>query len=144
MYMAAAVELARKAAALGDVPVGCVIVRGGEIIAWGKNTKEIAKNAVCHAEINAISEACEKLKSFRLSDCALYVTMEPCPMCAGAIISARIPQIYYGCRDENFGSCGSVINLFMERYGHHPKIVGGICEEQSKEILEEFFGRLRR
>ena len=144
-YMKKALALAENAFSLGEVPVGCVIVNSdGEIIGRGMNRRETDACATAHAEIEAINEACKALGSWRLSGCTLYVTLEPCPMCAGAIINSRIDSLYYGSREENSGSCGSVINLFMERYGHEPKIVGGICESECSALLKSFFERLRK
>ncbi len=143
-YMKKALALAGKAFSLGEVPVGCVIVdKAGEIIGQGMNRRETDACATAHAEIEAINEACRALGSWRLSGCSMYVTLEPCPMCAGAIINARIDKLFYGSREENSGSCGSVINLFMERYGHEPQIVGGICDEECSALLRRFFERLR-
>ena len=144
-YMKEAIKLARQAAEEGDVPVGCVIVSSrGDIVGTGRNRRETAKNAVAHAEIEAIASACRSLGTWRLTDCEMYVTLEPCPMCAGAIINSRVGKLYYGAREENFGSCGSVINLFMERYGYSPQIVGGILKEESETLLKEFFKDIRR
>ena len=126
-YMRAALALAHAAAANGEVPVGCVIVDAeGRIIGRGRNRRERTHRADAHAEMEAIAEACRALGTWRLDGCTLYVTLEPCPMCAGAIINARIPVVVYGAKEPNFGSCGSVLNLFEERYGHHPAIYGGV------------------
>ena len=142
-YMMEALALAQEAAEAGEVPVGCVIVRGGEIIGRGRNKRE-EKQATCsHAEMEAIAEANRALGSWRLEDCELYVTLEPCPMCAGAIINARIPRVYYGARDEAMGACGGVLNLFMENFPHHPALVGGIMAEDCRRILSEFFKKMR-
>ncbi|MBQ3103162.1 MAG: nucleoside deaminase [Oscillospiraceae bacterium] len=142
-YMLEALALAQEAAEAGEVPVGCVIVRGGEIIGRGRNKRE-EKQATCsHAEMEAIAEANRALGSWRLEDCELYVTLEPCPMCAGAIINARIPRVYYGARDEAMGACGGVLNLFMENFPHHPALVGGIMAEDCRRILSEFFKKMR-
>ena len=142
-YMRAALELAREADADGEVPVGCVIVRQGEVIAWGRNRREEKQATASHAEMEAIAMANEKLGSWRLDDCALYVTLEPCPMCAGAIINARIPRVYYGARDAVMGACGGVTNLFMEDFPARPALVGGILREECQQILTAFFRRLR-
>ena len=115
-YMLAALELAREAADDGEVPVGCVIVRRGEIVGRGRNRREKGKNALCHAELEAINDACTRLGGWRLWECDLYVTLEPCPMCAGAIINARIPRVVYGAKDLKAGSCGSVCSLFDMAY----------------------------
>ena len=117
-YMSQALELAREAADAGEVPVGCVIVRDGAVISRGRNRRE-EKQAVCsHAEMEAMAQANATLGSWRLDNCALYVTLEPCPMCAGAILNARIPKVFYGARDSTFGACGGVTNLFMEQFPH--------------------------
>lgn len=143
-YMALALELAKEAANNGDVPVGCVIVSpDGEIIGRGRNRREQNCDATAHAEVEAIREANKALGTWRLHGCSMYVTLEPCPMCAGAIINSRIAKLFYGSREENSGSCGSVINLFMERYGHSPQIVGGIMDDECKVVLKEFFEKLR-
>ncbi len=113
IFMREAIALAQKAAAEGEVPVGCVVVRGGEIVGRGQNRRERGKSALAHAEIEAISEACRTLGGWRLWQCTLYVTLEPCPMCAGAIMNARIPRIVYGAKDTVNGCCGSAIDLFM-------------------------------
>jgi tRNA(adenine34) deaminase len=143
-YMQSALTEAKKAMAEGEVPVGCVIAdAGGTIIGRGYNRREQHRNALAHAEIEAINEACRYLNDWRLSGCSLYVTLEPCPMCAGAIINARIPKVFYGAKEELSGSCGSVLNLFMERFGHSPQVVGGILEEECRSLMTEFFRRLR-
>ena len=143
IFMEAALELAREAYAEGEVPVGCVIVRKGEIVGRGRNRRETAKTALGHAEIEAIADACKNLGGWRLWECTLYVTLEPCPMCAGAIINARIPRLVYGAREENYGSCGSVIDLFFERYGHRPQVYGGVGGEESASLLRDFFKNKR-
>lgn len=142
-FMAQALALAEEAAAAGEVPVGCVIVREGQVIARGRNRREEKQSTASHAEMEAIRQANEALGSWRLDDCALYVTLEPCPMCAGAIINARIPRVYYGARDSAMGACGGVLNLFMEDFPHHPALVGGIMEGECRQVLTEFFQRLR-
>ena len=142
-YMQQALELARQAAHEGEVPVGCVIVRDGQIVGRGRNRRETGKNALAHAEIEAINDACRRLGGWRLWDCTLYVTLEPCPMCAGAIINARIPRVVYGAADDKAGSCGSVCNLFDLRYNHHPVVEAGICQAQAAELLTAFFQNLR-
>lgn len=139
-YMEKAIELAREAYAAGEIPVGCVIVDGeGRVIGSGRNRREESHDATTHAELEAIREACESVGDWRLSDCTLYVTLEPCPMCAGGIINSRIPTVVFGAKDENTGSCGSVINLFEERYGHKPAIYGGVKARESAELLQSFF-----
>ncbi len=143
-YMDLALELARKAYDAGEIPVGCVITdASGEVIGRGYNTREETHDATQHAEMEAIREACRSVGDWRLSGCTLYVTLEPCPMCAGGIINSRIPTVVYGAKDENTGSCGSVINLFEERYGHKPALYGGVRAEQSAELLKDFFRKTR-
>ena len=142
-YMREALALAREAAAAGEVPVGCVIVCKGEIIGRGRNRREEKQETFSHAEMEAILEANRTLGSWRLEDCELYVTLEPCPMCAGAIINARIPKVYYGARDEAMGACGGVLNLFMENFPHRPALVGGIMAEECRSVLSEFFKKMR-
>ena len=142
-YMEQALALAAEAAAEGEVPVGCVIVRRGEVVGTGRNRREGAKNALGHAEIEAIHDACSHLGGWRLWDCTLYVTLEPCPMCAGAIVNARIPRVVFGTADAKAGSCGSVCNLFEMDYNHHPEVVSGVCEEEAAALLSEFFVTLR-
>jgi len=142
--MRKAIALAQEAMTQGEVPVGCVIVdSSGTVIGRGRNRREEDKQATAHAEILAIEEACATKGDWRLSDCALYVTLEPCPMCAGAIINSRIGKVFFGARDSAIGACGSVINLFMERFGHEPELVGGMLEEQCGALLSEFFKSLR-
>ncbi len=141
--MTRAVKLAREAGEQGEVPVGAVIAKNGEIIAEGKNTRERDKNAMGHAEINAINNACKSLGSWRLRGCVMYVTLEPCPMCAGAIINSRIDKVVYGAYDLKAGSADSVINLFSYPYNHKPEIQAGFMENECKELLTEFFKKLR-
>ena len=141
-YMRQALCLAEEAAQAGEVPVGCVIVRDGQIIARGRNRREEKHSALSHAEIEAIAQANAALGSWRL-DCALYVTLEPCPMCAGAILNARIPRVCFGARDAAMGACGGVMNLFMEDFPHPPALVGGILEEECRAVLGDFFRGLR-
>ena len=142
-YMAAALSMAREAFDDGEVPVGAVIVRDGEIITTGRNRREKAKNALLHAEIDAINNACNKLGGWRLWNCEIYVTLEPCPMCAGAIINAHIPKVYFGAYDFKNGSCGTITNLFEMPYNFKPEYEGGILEEDCAGILKEFFKKLR-
>lgn len=142
-YMEQALMLARQAAEDGEVPVGCVIVRKGEIVGRGRNRRETDKTALGHAEIEAIGEACKTLGGWRLWECTMYVTLEPCPMCAGAIINARIPRVVCGAKDEKCGACGSVCDLFSMDFNHHPKIEYGLLEEESTLLLKEFFQNLR-
>ena len=143
-YMEPALALAREAAEAGEVPVGCVIVdEHGKIIGSGRNRREEAHDASAHAEIEAIRMACDAVGDWRLSGCTIFVTLEPCPMCAGGIINSRIPTVVFGAKDENTGSCGSVINLFEERYGHKPAVFGGVKAQQSAELLKSFFEEKR-
>lgn len=142
--MRQALALADEAAAEGEVPVGAVIVRDGKVIATGRNRRELGKNALCHAEIEAINNACTALGGWRLIGCTLVVTLEPCPMCAGAIINSRIERVVYGAADPKAGSCGSVVNLFELPYNHRPELIGGVMEEECSSILSDFFRNLRR
>jgi tRNA(adenine34) deaminase len=137
--MREAIRLAREAAEEGEVPVGCVIVRDGQIVGRGRNRQEATHCATAHAEMEAIADASRALGGWRLADTALYVTLEPCPMCAGAIMGARIPKVFSGARDARAGACASVLNLFEERFPHKPAIVGGILEEACAQLLGEFF-----
>jgi tRNA(adenine34) deaminase len=141
--MSRALELAAEAGAAGEVPVGCVVVRGDEIVGEGKNRRETAKNALAHAEIEAINAACKKLGGWRLWQCELYVTLEPCPMCTGAIINARIPRVYFGAPDSKGGACGSVLNLADAGFGYHPEIIRGVLADVCGELLSRFFKDLR-
>ena len=142
--MQAALEEARAAAALGEVPVGAVVAKDGEIIARAHNLRESGKNAIYHAELLAIDAACKALGGWRLWQCELFVTLEPCPMCAGAILNARIARVYYGARDSAFGACGGVTNLFMEQFPNRPALVGGILAEECQAVLADFFNGLRQ
>ena len=143
-YMEKALRLAVEAADAGEVPVGCIIVDShGNIIGEGRNRRQETGLATAHAEIEAIESACRSRGDWRLEDCCMYVTLEPCPMCAGAVINARVGKLVYGAKEENSGSCGSVINLFMERYGYSPKIMGGVMAKECAALLKEFFGSLR-
>ena len=142
--MKKALDLAREAAAAGEVPVGCVITdEAGNVIGTGRNRREETRRADAHAELEAIREACDHLGTWRLEGCTIYVTLEPCPMCAGAIVNARIPKIVYGAKEPNFGSCGSVLNLFEGRYGHHPAIYGGVLKDDCAKVLSAFFENVR-
>ena len=142
-YMDAALELAREAAAEGEVPVGCVIVCNGQIVGRGRNRRETGKTALGHAEIEAIDQACKTLGGWRLWECTLYVTLEPCPMCAGAIVNARIPRVVYGASDAKCGATGSVCDLFAMEFNHHPEITAGVREEEAAALMTEFFQNLR-
>ena len=144
VFMDAALELARQAMADGEVPVGCVIVRGDEIVGRGRNRRETGKTALGHAEIEAIADACRNLGGWRLWECTLYVTLEPCPMCAGAIINARIPRVVFGASDSKCGACGSVCDLFSMDFNHHPQVEKGVREAEAGELLTEFFQNLRQ
>jgi len=143
-YMRVALELAKLAAAEEETPVGAVIVRDGVIVGEGRNRREKDKQALAHAEIEAIYAASQALGGWRLPGCTLYVTLEPCPMCAGAIINARLPRVVYGAFDSKAGSCGSVIDLFALPYNHRPQYRGGILKEDCAALLSEFFRSLRK
>ena len=143
-YMRAAMAQAKLAARRGEVPVGAVIVRDGVILARAYNTRETGKNALCHAEIKAIHKACRKLGGWRLPGCELYVTLEPCPMCAGAIINARIPTVYFGASDPKAGAFGSLFDINLFALNHHPVVYGGILENECADLLSDFFRELRR
>ena len=142
-YMEQALALARQAAREGEVPVGCVIVRKGEIVGRGRNRRETDKSALAHAELEAIAQANQALGGWRLWDCTLYVTLEPCPMCAGAILNARIPRVVYGARDEKYGACRSVCSLFDMNFNHHPTVEGGVLEQEAAGLMQDFFRQLR-
>ncbi len=143
-FMKKAISLAREAAEEGEVPVGCVIVRDGEVIATGRNRREKGKNALYHAELEAIDNACKALGGWRLPRCEMYVTLEPCPMCAGAIINSRIEKVYFGAYDKKAGSVRSLINLFDLPYNHRPETEGGVLEEECAALLSDFFRTLRQ
>ena len=143
-WMREALAEARLALAVGDVPVGCVIVdAAGEIIARGRNRREETHDATAHAEVEAIRAASRLRQSWRMEDCTLVVTLEPCPMCAGAILNARFGSVVYGAREEKTGSLGSVVDLYSENYGYHPKVYGGILAEDCAALLTEFFEKMR-
>lgn len=141
--MQAALALAKEAAAAGEVPVGCVIARRGEIVGRGRNRREEGKSALAHAEVEAIGEACRNLGGWRLWECTLYVTLEPCPMCAGAIVNARIPRVVFGASDKKCGACGSVCDIFSMDFNHRPQVEKGLLEEECSAVLTEFFQNLR-
>ena len=142
-FMDLAIALAREAAQEGEVPVGAVVLLGDKIVGTGRNRREKNKNALAHAEIEAINEACQTLGGWRLWQCDMYVTLEPCPMCTGAIINSRIKRLVYGASDNKAGSCGSVVNLFELPYNHKPEIVSGVKKDECAELLSEFFKALR-
>ena len=143
-YMEQALALAREAAAAGEVPVGCVIVKDGAIIGRGRNRREEKQAVFSHAEMEAMAEANAALNSWRLEDCDLYVTLEPCPMCAGAIVNARIKRVVYGASDEKAGAFGTVLDLNTFPLNHKPEIVSGVCEAESRALLQDFFLSLRK
>ena len=142
-YMREAIKQAKRAAAKGEVPVGAVIVRNGEIISRAYNTRETGKNALCHAEIKAIHRACRKLGGWRLPGCELYVTLEPCPMCAGAIVNSRIEAVYYGAYDQKAGAFGTLFDMNSFGLNHKPQIYAGIMEKECASLLSSFFVALR-
>ena len=143
VYMRQALELAKEAFAEGEVPVGCVIVRNGEVVGRGRNRRESAKTALGHAEIEAIADACKNLGGWRLWECTMYVTLEPCPMCAGAINNALNPLVDWGGDDKKGRACGSVCDLFSMDFNHHPQVIKGVLEEESTALLTAFFEKLR-
>ena len=142
-FMDEALALAAEAAAEGEVPVGCVVVCRDRIVGRGRNRRETVKNALSHAEIEAIDEACRTLGGWRLWECTLYVTLEPCPMCAGAIVNARIPRVVYGASDAKCGACGSVCDIFTMDFYHRPQVETGLLAEESSALLADFFKNLR-
>ena len=142
-FMRLAIEQAQLAARLGEIPVGAVVVKGGQVIGQGYNRRESDLSAIGHAEILAIQDACRTLNSWRLTDCELYVTLEPCPMCAGAIINARIRRVVYGVKDEKAGCCGSVADFFAMPFSHTPLSRSGILSEECGRLLTDFFTQLR-
>lgn len=142
-FMQKALELAKISAAKGEVPVGAIIVKGDEIVGTGRNRREYGKNALYHAEIEAIDNACKTLGGWRLWECDMYVTLEPCPMCAGAIINSRIKTVYYGASDLKAGSFGSVVDFNSLPYNHKPEIVSGVMQDEARKMLSDFFKGLR-
>lgn len=142
-FMLEAIKEAKYAQSLGEVPIGAVIVHQDVIIARGHNLRQTSQNALMHAEIMAIEKACEHFKSWRLEDCDLYVTVEPCPMCAGAIIMSRIRSVYYGVKEYKSGAHASIVNLFDHPFNHHVGVQSGILEETCKDLLQSFFKELR-
>ncbi len=143
-FMKLAIEQAELSAKELEVPVGAVITRNGEVVSVGRNRRENGKNALAHAELEAIDLACKKLGGWRLWECEMYVTLEPCPMCAGAIINSRIRRLVYGASDSKAGSCGSVINLFDLPYNHKPEVISGFMADECSSLLTEFFKKLRK
>ena len=143
-YMRAAIGQARKAGAIGEVPIGCVIVYEDKIIARGYNRRTIDKNVLSHAEIIAIKKACKKMGDWRLEGCTMYVTLEPCPMCAGAIVQARIPKVVIGCMNPKAGCAGSVLDLLHEDgFNHQVEMENGVLEEECSRLMKDFFKALR-
>ncbi len=142
--MKSALLEAKKAYSKGEIPVGCVIVYENKIIAKAHNLRETNQTTISHAEVIAINKACKKIGSWRLEECDMYVTLEPCPMCAGAIIQSRIKNLYYGAKDSKTGAAGSVINLFDFKFNHKVNVFEGIFEEESKELIQDFFKKLRK
>ena len=142
-YMKLALEQAALAARLGEVPVGAVIVKGGQVIAAAHNLREQNRMATAHAELLAIEEACRQLNSWRLTDCTLYVTLEPCPMCAGAIVNSRLTRVVYGAADPQAGCCGSVANFFHMPFNHAPVLTAGVLEQDCAALLKAFFEERR-
>ena len=143
-YMRMALAQAHMAADAGEVPVGCVIVHGGEVVARAHNRREKDHDATAHAETMAIREACRALGTWRLSDCTLYVTLEPCLMCAGAILNARVGTVVYGARDREAGAMGGVLDVFQEDFPFAPRVYGGVLEGECTALLQDFFGKLRK
>ena len=143
-FMRLALDQAKLAFGEGEIPVGCIITdENGKIIGSGRNTREQSRSALGHAELAAIGEACKAKGDWRLDGCTIYITLEPCPMCTGAIINARIPRVVFGARERNFGSCGSVIDLFSEQYGHKPAVYGGVLEIECSALMKRFFKIIR-
>ena len=143
LFMNEALRLAAEAAAEGEVPVGAVVTLGDRIVGRGRNRRENDKNALAHAELEAINEACRTLGGWRLWQCDMYVTLEPCPMCTGAIINSRIKRLVFGASDYKAGSCGSVVNLFELPYNHRPEMISGFMQEECSQLLTDFFRTLR-
>ena len=145
IYMKEALKEAKKASKIGEVPIGCVIVQNDTIIARGYNKRQTSKNAIMHAEVIAINKACKALNRWILDDCTIYVTLEPCPMCAGAILQARMKRVVFGASEPKFGACGSIINLLNNpQFNHQVEITSGIMQEEAKDLLQNFFHILRQ
>ena len=144
LWMRRALALANEAADAGEVPVGCVITLGDCVVGRGRNRREEAKNALCHAELEAIDQACRTLGGWRLWQCTLYVTLEPCPMCAGAIVNAHIPRVVCGARDPKNGACGSVVDLLRLPENYRPEFADGVLAEECGAVIKDFFARLRK
>ncbi len=142
-YMNEALKQAEIAYELGEIPIGAVITQNGKIISTAYNRRETGKNALYHAELEAIHKACEKLGGWRLWNCELFVTLEPCPMCAGAIVNARIPKVYFGAYDKKNGACGSYMDLMNTENNFRPEVTGGILEDKCSELIKDFFRKLR-
>lgn len=143
-FMRQALKEAQKAIAIGEVPIGCVIVQEDKVIARGYNRRNTDKSVLCHAELSAIKKACKKIGDWRLEDCIMYVTLEPCPMCAGAIVQARIPKVIFGCSNPKAGAAGSVIDLLqIKQLNHQTAYEGGMLENECAEILRDFFAKMR-
>lgn len=143
-YMQLALDLAKQSAAEGEVPVGAVIVRGGEVVATGRNRREAVKDALSHAELEAIRTACAVLGGWRLWECEMFVTLEPCPMCAGAILNARIRKVTFGAYDPKNGALASVMHMYDYPFTHKPAVEGGVLENECAEVLSDFFKKLRK
>ena len=142
-FMKHAISRAKAAAKAGEVPIGAVLVKDGKVIASGRNMRECKKNALLHAELVAIDRGCKSLGAWRLEDCTLYVTMEPCPMCAGAIINSRIKRVVFGCYDKKAGVYGSVMDLQEYPFNHYYDVTGGVMEKECAQLLSDFFAALR-
>lgn len=142
-FMQAALSLAEESAREGEVPVGAVIVMDGEIVSTGRNRRECGKNALYHAEIEAIDGACKKLGGWRLWRCEMFVTLEPCPMCSGAIINSRLKRVTFGAYDKRYGCCGSAMDMFSYPFNHKPEVTGGFMQQECSKLLSDFFKALR-
>ncbi len=145
VFMREALSLALDAAAAGEVPVGAVVVKDGAVVGRGHNRPVAGRDPTAHAEVMAMRDAAERIGNYRLAECMLYVTLEPCAMCAGAIMNARISRVVYGAADPKSGACGSVVDLFAEvRLNHHATVVGGVMAEEAAKLLQDFFSARRR